>query len=344
MSTSDDFVLRPEDEYFHDRSQWEGWDDATSRGWFNESGLFDFSVREHDLSGFFYVHHRANRGILWAGTALWDPSGATEIDCLWHDFTIHPLPAGQEVWDFELETQGSRIRSQCEVPLKTYNIGYEAAGAQLNLTWTASIEPVMMPFPKEWQEWGPRHYDFFGRMTGEIFVEGHRYEVDCFSMHDRSFGPHTMTTTGRGTFAWGVASEQEAFIAHVLSTHPAETDPVFDTVDAVKGGWYMRDGKIGKFVGGERRCERASDSRPLREVIHAKDEHGREIEIIGETRNHLMFTGFPEIPWWWSLVSWTIDGRGAYGETQDTCGTMPNTRRIIRSLKADRPFALGRIT
>lgn len=326
-------MLRPEDEYFHDRTQWKGWNDKTSKGWFNESGLFDFSVPEKDLSGFFYVHHRANRGFLWAGTALWDPSGALETDCLWHDFTVHPLPEGSEVWDFQLETDVSKITSQCVEPLKTYHLTYQAAGAELDLTWNALMEPVMMPFPKEWQGWAPKHYDFFGRMTGEVRVEGQHHTVDCWSAHDRSFGPHAMTGTGRGTWAWGVASEQHAFIAHVLSDYPPESDPVFGTTEVVKGGWYMKDGKVGKFVSGERRAERADDTRPLREVIDAKDEFGREVHIEGDTRNHLLFTGFPEIPWWWSRVDWSIDGESGYGETQDTCGTMPNFRRVMRSLK-----------
>ncbi|HEY1973842.1 MAG TPA: hypothetical protein VGH89_38235 [Pseudonocardia sp.] len=325
--------LKPEDEYFHDRSTWPGWDEDCNH-WFNESGLFDFSVREHDMSGFFYVHHRANRGFLWCGVGLWDPTGDTETDCLWNDFTVHPLPAGSQVWDFDLTTNVSRLTSECVEPLKTYHFTYEAAGTQMDITWSALHPPVDLPVPPDWQEWAPMHYDHMGRMTGTVTVEGRTHPVDCWSGHDRSFGPHKMARTGRGSFVWGGISEDEGFIAHVLSEHPPETDPVFGTTESVQGGWYRADGVVGRFVSGTRVCQRGPDTRPLREVINAVDEHGRQIELIGTVRNHLLFTGFPEYPWWWSLVDWQINGHtGGYGETQDSCGTMQNFRRVVRGIE-----------
>jgi hypothetical protein len=326
--------LTPQDEYFHDRSQWPGWDEKTGY-WFNESGLFDFSVPEHDMSGFFYVHHRVNREFLWCGVALWDPSGEQEHDCLWNDFTVRPLPKGSQVWDFAIDNGVTVVTSECVEPLKTYHFTYKADGAEIDITWNALMEPVEMPVPEDWQEWAPKHYDHFGRMTGKVKVEGGEYDVDCWSGHDRSFGPHKMTATGRGTWCWGVASEQRGFIGHVLSDYPPEEDPVFGTTEEVKGGWYMEDGKVGHFVSGERTAERGPDSRVLREVIDAKDEHGREVHIEGTARNHLWFTGFPECPWWWSFIDWEINGEKGYGETQDTPGTMPNTRRIMRRIRKE---------
>ena len=178
------------------------------------------------------------------------------------------------------------------------------------------------------------HYDHMGRMTGTVSVEGGTYAVDCWSGHDRSFGPHKMARTGRGSFVWGATSPEEGFIAHVLSDHPAETDPLFGTTDLVKGGWYRADGQVGHFTGGTRVTERGPDSRPLRETIHAVDDLGREIELVGTVRNHLLFTGFPEYPWWWCLVDWTLNGREGYGETQDSPGTMANARRVLRGIPA----------
>jgi hypothetical protein len=335
-----DFDLKPEDESFHDRSKWPGWDEEKGH-WFNESGLFDFSVPEHHLSGFFYVHHRVNRNFLWCGVALWDPTGDTEVDCLWHDFTVHPFK-GRDVWDFTLDNGVTLITCEAVEKLKTYHMTYKAPeGVEIDVTWNALMEPVPLAVPEQWKEWAPRHYDHFGRMTGNIKVEGNEYEVDCWAGHDRSFGPHKMTATGRGTWCWGVSSEKRGFIGHVLSNEPPETDPVFGTTESVKGGWYMDDGKVGAFVSGERTCERGDDTRPLKEVIDAVDEHGREVHIEGTTRNALLFTGFPELPWWWSFTDWEINGEIGYGETQDTCGTMPNFRRVLRSIKTGERGQVG---
>jgi hypothetical protein len=63
--------------------------------------------------------------------------------------------------------------------------------------------------------------------------------------------------------------------------------------------------------------ERGDDTRPIREVVEATDEHGRTFLAEGDARNHLLFTGFPEYPWWWTLVDWRLDGVPATGETQD---------------------------
>ena len=321
-------AIKPTDEYFHDRSEWPGGFDESAPVWWNESGYFHFAVPERDLTGWVYVHHRVNHGFLYAGVCVWDTTGDTESNCLWNDFNIHPLPANSNVWDFSLDIG---LTSRCVDPLKHYEFTYRSGGVELDLTWKATMEPVDMLVPDEWKEYCPRHFDGIGRATGEIVIDGERLEIDTISARDRSWGPHTMRRTGRGTWVWGALSEDHAWIGHIVSDLAQDEDPLFGTTERVRGGWLLRDGVLGRFVDGERQVERAEDTRPLKESIVGRDEHGREMTAMGTTSNHLLFTGFRDFPWWWCMMRWNIDGQdGGHGETMDAAVT-PLLRRAMRS-------------
>jgi hypothetical protein len=124
----------------------------------------------------------------------------------------------------------------------------------------------------------------------------------------------------------------------VLSDLAPDEDPFDGTVEDVKGGWHMKDAKVGAIVSGERRTERGDDTRPLKEFVEAVDEHGREFSLEGTANNHLLFTGFPEYPWWWTSVDWRMDGVPAIGETQDAA-TIALFRKAMRNAKVARSVA-----
>jgi hypothetical protein len=321
--------VRPEGEYFPDRSKYPGWDE-NGLEWWNESGLFMFGIPERDLSAWVYVQHRPNKGFTWAGMAVWDPSGYLVTDCPHYTFMYYVTPPGSEVWDFEIPKAG--LTSRMVEPLKTYRFTYDKNDLKAGLEWNAVHEPVGQIVPGNWTEWAPMHYDHIGRMTGWLELDGERLEVNSLCCHDRSSGPHRKTHLSRGSYMWGAASEEHSFIGYVLSNLDPDEDPFVGTVEDVKGGWYMEDGEVGRIVEGSRRTERGDDIRPLREFVEIKDEHGRTASIEGSARNHLLFTGFPEYPWWWTSVQWTINGTPALGETQDAA-TIALFRRATRSAK-----------
>jgi hypothetical protein len=316
-------VVSLQDEYFHDRNhpRWGEWD---RDHWFNESGWFNFSVPERDISGIMYVHHRPNHGVVWAGTALWDPSGDRRNSCLFQDWRLHPAPPGIQdtgngVFDFALDNS---LRFSTVEPLKAYEFSYDRDRFKADLRWEAFREPVDLGvIPNEWSGWCSGHYEQFGRMTGEITINGETLAVNTFAARDRSFGPHRMNKMGRGNFPWGIADEDHGFFPYVLSDQDPDHDPLFGTLDPIRGGWLLRDGTIAKLVSGERTVERGADTRPLHEHISGTDELGRTFTAEGDVRNHLFFDGFTDNWWWWSMVKWDLDGVPAIGETQDTCPT-----------------------
>lgn len=324
-------MIRPEDDFFHSRTDDPHW---------NESGFFNICIPERELSGAVYVHHRPNRAYVWAGLVLWDPTGEQVYDCLWHDFTVHPLSPetvkeGQGVFDFRLD---SGLNLETIDPLKSYRFTYDSFGCKAELAWQNVMEPHdSHGFPDGWDDWGANHYEQAGRMTGTIELDGESMEVDSFSIRDRSWGPHRQSKLVRGDFPWAIAAEDHAFVVHSVGDRPPDDDPVIGTAEPIGTGFYLKDGKVGTLVSGERRAEeRGDDGRPLVVTIDAEDEHGRRLEAEGRCANWLHFTSFGQSFWWWSLAEWRFDGATGWGEDVDFYAA-PQSRRFIRSLTAGRP-------
>ena len=331
-------AVRPEDDHFHDYKNFKGeWD--RSRQWWNESGWFNFHIPERELSGIFYVHHRPANGALYAGTALWDPYGDQAENCLYYDWRLHLAPEKCDMFTFELPNS---FKLELIQELKTFHFTYDNDGFKADLFWeafTPAQDQWERALPDEWMEWTTSgHFEQFGTVKGEIQIGSEKIEVDDLSARDHSWGPHKMENTGRGTFTWGIVDQQNGFFPYVVAKEPVPTDPIFDTVDVVKGGWYLKDGEIATLVEGERTTlERDDDGRPWKELVVAKDSLGREFRAEGEIKNHLFFQGFPDYWWWWCLTDWTVNGEQAWGETQDAA-IQPHWRRVLY----DRNRELGR--
>jgi hypothetical protein len=312
------------DDYFHDLEDpmFRGWDRS---GWFNESSFFGFSIPEREINGEMYVHHRVNRETMWAGTLLWDASGHRAHDCLRWDWSLWPRPEGSQLLDFRLPNS---LTFRTLEPLRHFTFSYHADGYEAELQWVAITGP-QGHIPESWGNWSACHFDQFGRMSGEIVLEGERIAVDCLSCRDRSFGPHRAGSMPRVSYSFAVADENSGFMIYTTSKHAPADDPWFGTVEPVVGGWVLKDGTTEPVTGGERRLERFDDTRPQREVILFEDRRGRQYEANGEVRNHLFFDGYPGTHFWWCMTKWEYDGKVCWGETQDG-GSIEGWRRLFR--------------
>ncbi len=303
-------MIKPEDDYFHQRSDDPYW---------NESAWFPLMVPERDLSGWVYFYHRPNMNFSVGGIALWDPSGDQHYNCRYYDWgDIWPLPAGAEMFDFEL---GSGLRSRCVSPLKQFEFGYHRNGVAAELEWTASAEPYDAAWGhnKDSKDWGKGHYEQSGTMSGAITLPGgDRLEIDCLSNRDHSWGPRHFIAAQGGDFPWALTPDGDGF--HVLVNHPADAEHTrTEEVTAnLTIGWYRKDHTTAALTSAQRRTvERGADGRPLRVELEGVDELGRTLSAQGECRNWLKWTGYPTSFQWWSLTRWSFDGRQAYGEVQE---------------------------
>ena len=328
-------MIRPEDDYWHPRSDDPYW---------NESAWFGFNIPERLISGWVYFYHRPNMNYTVAGTALWDPSGEHEWDCLYYDWgeTV-ALEAGTNMFDF---SSANGVTVKCLEPLKSFKLDYENDGCRVDLKWDAFMEPqesmrldssgapVKSELPAGSEEWGSAHYELGGHIHGTVAVDGEELTVDCLGLRDHSWGPRRYTTNPRGDFCSVLTDERTGFCMFPVGTAPRDADPMVGVDDRLVFGWILRDGRASRLVTGTRRVlERDDRGRPQQIVVDGVDALGRELHAEGRTRNHLWWRGYPSMFQWWCLCEWELDGKTAFGEEQDFV-PLQQARRYMRSLGA----------
>lgn len=301
----------------------------------NESAWFSLCVPEKLLDGFIYVNHRPNMRYSMGGVALWDAFGSQPYDCLYYDWTLHPLPDEAQMFDFALEN-GFSIETV--EPMKAYRIHYKGGGlgyvgdyCDVDLTWESLIDPKELSLSDDAKWWMGDHYEQIGKMRGTVSVRGETTQVDCYSIRDHSWGPRRPKFIARSSFAWGIASPTDAFCVWTAQELPHEQDPLIGTNEKLRHGWYLKDGVLSELEEAERRVGRGEDGLHISAEISGRDALGRKLAASGEIRSRLNFTGYPEMMISWALTDWTFDGKQAWGEEHDSI-PIQVARRFLRSL------------
>lgn len=318
------WVDQPEvrDEYFHIRSDDPYW---------SENTLWSFNVPERNLVGLIYCYFRPNMNLVVAGPVVWDHTGEDVFNCLYYGWDQHlAMPKDCEMFDFTLSNSLS-----CKMiePQKKYHWTYDRHDYKFDLVWTALAEPHYMKLDKSGEEspgiknWVARdgdlpvgHYEQAGRFKGWIEVEGERIEIDSGALRDRGWGPRHADVADPLRAGWPYCFHSEKSSWHLYDPQLGFTwrdDPIEGTIETVTSGFYVRDGIKAYVVSGTRKAERGRDGRVLTQVIHAKDELGRELHAVGKSLNWIKWPVNSDIVVWWSLVRWEYDGMVVYGEDQD---------------------------
>src|SRR5262245_15144391 len=273
--------------------------------WWNESGWFGFAVPERDINGFVYYFHDVRTGISGGGPALWDPSGEQVYDCLFYDWRWHQPPTGPV--DFRDFTLPNSLGHQVLEPMRRYRLSYSQLGLELDLEWTALMEPHELGHGSAA---GPRHFDQPGRMHGTATLNGERLDVDCYSLRDRTWGPHRPGARRSGDYLWAIASSESHWHAITVAGKQSGSD-------AVIGGYLVRDGELGELVKGTRRVVERKSGAPARVLLEADDDRGRTLDAEGEVRTALRWLGWPGRLTFWTLTDWRWDGIQGWGEDQE---------------------------
>ena len=299
--------LGSHDEVFHPSGDDPNW---------SESGWFGFYIPERNLNGFIYYFHDVRTGVSGGGPALWDPSGEHVYDCLFYDWRWHQPPTGLlEYRDFTLPNS---LRHEVLEPMQRYRLSYSLLGLDLDLEWSAMMPPHEMGHGNDASV--PRHFDQPGQMTGTVVLNGERLDIDCYSMRDRTWGPHRPGARRSGDYLWAIASPESHWHAiTVASNEPG--------VDMLAGGYLMRDGELGELTKGRRQVLQRRTGAPVRVVFDAEDNRGRELHAEGEVRTVLRWLGWPGRMTDWTLTDWRWDGQQGFGEDQEFFA-----REQIRSL------------
>jgi hypothetical protein len=274
----------------------------------NESSWFGFAIPERQMNGFVYFFHDVRTGVSGGGPALWDPSGEEAYTCLFYDWRWLQPPTGPlDYWDFTLP---NGLRHEVVAPMERYRLSYAGLGLELSLEWSALMAPHEIRYGGLTTMDGARHFDQPGRVTGSLLLGGERLEVDCFSLRDRTWGPHRPGASRPGDYLWAIASPGDHWHAiTIASDQPG--------VDQVMNGYLVRDGVLGELVRGERRVLERRDGAPARVRLEAEDDRGRALHAEGTVRTALRWFGWPGRLAFWTLTDWRWDGLQGWGENQE---------------------------
>jgi hypothetical protein len=318
-------VIDERDEHFHARNDNPHW---------NESAWFGMTLPEREASAYVYFYHRPNMHLSAGGVKVWDPSGGSEYDCLGYDWDrTQALPDGADMFDFTL---ANGLTVQMLEPYERFAIRHRGAFV-VDLEWTRWTDPLAFGPNAGLEGWTSQadgytngHYQQFGRMTGTITIGDDRIDVDTGAIRDRSWGPRSAVAARRAELMWCAAAAGHGFSVYAVS--PYETDdPVIGTEDVVAFGHYTRDGVSAHVTGGRSRVlERGRDGRPLRMVLDAIDDQGREVHAEGRAVNALIWSVYDRTYQLPCTTVWEFDGISAMGEDW-SCIPTELARRFLRS-------------
>jgi hypothetical protein len=247
-------------------------------------------------------------GVSGGGPALWDPSGEETYTCRFYDWRwMQPPRLGLDHHDLTLPNS---LRHRVVEPMQRYHLTYAELGLELDLEWTGLMAPHEIRYQDLAIMAGARHFDQPGRMTGSLVLDGERIDIDCYSLRDRTWGPHRPGASRSGDYLWAIASPESHW--HVITT--ASDQP---GIDHVMNGYLLRDGVQGDLVSGQRLVVDRSGGAPVRVILDAEDEHGRSLHAEGEIRTALRWFGWPGRLAYWTLTDWRWDGVQGWGEDQE---------------------------
>ncbi len=295
MSRLEDWGLTPADDMFHPR---------TDDPWWTETVWFAWMVPERNLLGYFYPVFRPNHGVQFGGVLVVDGTGELPWELPVFAWDWHQsIPDGLDLRDAVLDN-GMRLR--CVEPGTTYELGFDHPDLTLDLRYEALMRPLVSKGTPPFTVAG--HIDQPGRVTGTMTLHGEAIAVDCYAMRDRAWGPRRDGRQPKIGYAYATASATSAFLAITIDRGEG---------DLVSTGYLMRDDTWSQLASGSRAVARDDRGRPVRITIDATDALGRTVTATGEVMSRQVFTAYPSMFCWNSLLRWELDGQVCFGEDQD---------------------------
>jgi hypothetical protein len=292
----DDWGLIPEDDMFHPPE--------TDDPYWTETVWFSWMVPERKLLGYFYPAFRANIGVQFGGVLVVDAAAVLPWELPTFDWSWH-LPL-TEVPDLRDARVLGGLILKCHEPGRVFQFGYENDDLAFDLTYEAVMKPLLTRAEPPFNH--GTHVDQPGRVTGRFVLHGEEMDVDCFAMRDRSWGIRRDGRQPKVGYCHATASPEHAFLS--ISVDRRGTDGILT-------GYLMRDGVWAKLEAGERVVERDEHGRPSVIRVGGVDELGRPLEAVGRPLSRQVFTCYPSMFCWNSLVQWELDGTPCFGEDQD---------------------------
>jgi hypothetical protein len=185
-----------------------------------------------------------------------------------------------------------------------------AADERLGDEWGNASGTGAPAFPKG-------HYEMMGRVTGELWLRGRRYDVDCYDVMDHSFGTRTETSKRAVSYISAVfGPEYGIHLAVPMEVTAGET-----VYDGFRLGYVMEDGELFGVTDAEVVASSGTDMLPMNSHIRATDVRGKDHELHGAAlAGHPWYSFNPSHVCFQSLMRWHHGDRVGYGEKGDIFG------------------------
>jgi hypothetical protein len=275
---------------------------ATSTQW-TEAMWFGAWLPELATSVYIYNWFRPAMGIYGGGCIVWNDKAHLPWEVPIYQYDVNrPILQDLDLRKLELDC-GTRVT--CLRDGWQYRIHFSNPRVRVELEFHASTPPELTQ-QHGTAEFFAGHLDQPGRYRGYVELEGHRHDIDCHGVRDRSWGPRVISDDMRLGYCHGESPEL-AFLA--FSQPGGAEEPVFK-------GFLSMDGDRIDLLKGVRRVQ-FSDRRMTRIVLGLEDKKGRRLETEGVPLNYFLYLPYPNLLSRHYLVRWESAHGTFYGEEQD---------------------------
>ena len=305
----------------------EQWDSHTVH-----THYFGFNIPEHAIGTFAYIRYMPALGVCHAGFQAYQGlDNVVVADCLHHDYQIgcdYPDDGGARF-------TANGLTFDFVNPGKAAQITYRSADGRCRVDVRAeAITPLaarghVIPGEELHTAQAPGGSEQFMHYTGELELDGQTYTVDCNAARDRSWRQvrtETLEANAHPPVMWtpvyfgpDLAFNQVGFAAPDSNPLWLDAHQIPDGAPTHHFAWVSVDGEIRDVVRVHRQDLELHPLTfaPLKTLIDAEDETGREYTFLGEAIGHAPLSAWPNIVAFETLFRWEDDrGRVAYGPGQ----------------------------
>lgn len=280
-----------------------------------ETQYFGISLPEHNIVGMYYCWWHPNLNIVSGGIEVQQGVKANMLQSElvdWH-FFLHDRILDNDLHDYSMIPG---LRARVIEPGKHFRVEYhdDSRDNHVDIEYRATMDPFMFA--------SGRHFEQTMKTRGELVLRGRRYEVDSYSVRDRSWGqlrPADPLRLPPTSWMTAVFSDDFSFCCSALDPDlGGQGWPAKSAEQAFVGGYLQRDGVVRPIVA----CRKEMERDPVGMVpstLHLvlTDSDGRTVEasarIIAGT-SHQLWGNARVHP---MLAQWSCGAATGYGDVQD---------------------------
>ena len=306
--------IGPEDELLHPEKNARVKADSLT-----ETQYFGFCVPEERIQGFAYLWHHPNLKVVTGGIFAWHGDKRSVTHCELCDMQDYMSDAAlkNDLHEYRLDNgYGVKVIE----PLKKHHLTYAdpLRNSSVDLHYEAVAPAVMFG--------DGNHFEQALKVNGELVLRGKRYDVDCYTVRDRSWAkprPEGHVPMPPNSWMVGVFNKDFAFSCNMFDQAASSPELLGSSLavpdeKSVPGGWLWRDGRIGRMVSGRKQIVRLPGSRiPQYVEFDATDEHGRTVSICGRSVASTAWQPWSNIFMPIVLMRWESEGMVTHGDCQE---------------------------